>query len=160
MTDDDFNCSSACVGNLLLLAAASSSSSPPPSVATAGLPCAYAAAPFDHDYAKCKTLRRQQWQDKRHEERQADGTVPPPPVPPSPPGVLDLGLGLFNLSISLSPLSLSLHWDRKSTGGRCCCCCCALPLRLWLFYLSLPVFPPMHCATWDVATRATWLLVI
>uniref|UniRef100_A0A3P8WKI3 Calcineurin binding protein 1 n=1 Tax=Cynoglossus semilaevis TaxID=244447 RepID=A0A3P8WKI3_CYNSE len=68
MTDDDFNCSSACVGNLLLLAAASSSSSPPPSVATAGLPCAYAAAPFDHDYAKCKTLRRQQWQDNRDSE--------------------------------------------------------------------------------------------
>lgn len=69
MMDEDFNSSSVCIGNVL--------SSSLPSVATPGLTSPpYVATPFDHDYAKRKTLRRQQWQQQRHEERQADGTVP------------------------------------------------------------------------------------
>ncbi|KAM7416326.1 hypothetical protein PAMA_018408 [Pampus argenteus] len=65
MMDEDFNCSSVCIGNVL--------SSSPPSVATPGLTSPpYVATPFDHDYAKRKTLRRQQWQQQRHEEQQAD----------------------------------------------------------------------------------------
>ncbi|XP_067377712.1 calcineurin-binding protein cabin-1 isoform X2 [Channa argus] len=70
MMDDDFNCSSACIGNV--------HRSSPPSVATPGLTSPpYAATPFDHDYAKRKTLRRQQWQQQqqqRHEEQQADAS--------------------------------------------------------------------------------------
>ncbi|KAI3372339.1 hypothetical protein L3Q82_022837, partial [Scortum barcoo] len=63
--DEDFNCSSVCIGNTL--------SSSHPSVATPGLTSPpYVATPFDHDYAKRKTLRRQQWQQQRHEEQQAD----------------------------------------------------------------------------------------
>lgn len=73
MTDEDFNCSSVCIGNAL--------SSSRPSAATPGLTSPlYVATPFDHDYAKRKTFRRQQWQQQqqqqRHEEQQADGTVP------------------------------------------------------------------------------------
>uniref|UniRef100_A0A7N6BE00 Calcineurin-binding protein cabin-1 n=1 Tax=Anabas testudineus TaxID=64144 RepID=A0A7N6BE00_ANATE len=69
MMDEDFNCSSVCIGNVL--------SSSLPSVTTPGLTSPpYVATPFDHDYAKRKTLRRQQWQQQRHEEQQADGTVP------------------------------------------------------------------------------------
>lgn len=80
MMDGDFNYSSVCIGNVL--------SSSHPSAATPGLTSPpYVATPFDHDYAKRKTLRRQQWQQQRHEEQQADGTVP----------VLDTvsGVGLF-----------------------------------------------------------------
>lgn len=79
MMEEDFNCSS---GNVL--------GSSLPSAATPGLSSPpYVATPFDHDYAKRKTLRRQQWQQQRHEEQQADGTVP----------VLDTvsGVGLFAL---------------------------------------------------------------
>ncbi|XP_035021663.1 calcineurin-binding protein cabin-1 isoform X2 [Hippoglossus stenolepis] len=65
MMDEDFNCSSVCIGNVL--------SSSLPSAATPGLACPpFVATPFDHDYAKRKTLRRQQWQQQRHEEQQAD----------------------------------------------------------------------------------------
>ncbi|XP_075881739.1 calcineurin-binding protein cabin-1 isoform X2 [Nelusetta ayraudi] len=76
MTDEDFNCSSTCDGNAL--------GSSHPSAATPGVTSPlYVATPFDHDYAKRKTLRRQQqWaqqqqqqqqqQRRRHEERQAD----------------------------------------------------------------------------------------
>ncbi|XP_073322580.1 calcineurin-binding protein cabin-1 isoform X5 [Pagrus major] len=65
MMDEDFTCSSVCVGNNL--------SSSLPSAATPGLTSPpYVATPFDHDYAKRKTLRRQQWQQQRHEEQQAD----------------------------------------------------------------------------------------
>ncbi|XP_056232219.1 calcineurin-binding protein cabin-1 isoform X2 [Seriola aureovittata] len=65
MMDEDFNCTSVCIGNVL--------SSSLPSAATPGLTSpAYVATPFDHDYAKRKTLRRQQWQQQRHEEQQAD----------------------------------------------------------------------------------------
>lgn len=88
MTDEDFNCSSTCDGNALC--------SSHQSAATPGVTSPlYVATPFDHDYAKRKTLRRQQqqWaqqqQRRRHEERQADGTV------------LDsvpLGVALFALS--------------------------------------------------------------
>uniref|UniRef100_A0A8C5H4S5 Calcineurin-binding protein cabin-1 n=1 Tax=Gouania willdenowi TaxID=441366 RepID=A0A8C5H4S5_GOUWI len=53
MMDEDFNCSTVCTGNVM--------SSSLPSVATAGLTSPpYVATPFDHDYAKRKTLRRQQ----------------------------------------------------------------------------------------------------
>uniref|UniRef100_A0A3Q1J7X0 Calcineurin-binding protein cabin-1 MEF2-binding domain-containing protein n=1 Tax=Anabas testudineus TaxID=64144 RepID=A0A3Q1J7X0_ANATE len=53
MMDEDFNCSSVCIGNVL--------SSSLPSVTTPGLTSPpYVATPFDHDYAKRKTLRRQQ----------------------------------------------------------------------------------------------------
>uniref|UniRef100_A0A8D3E828 Calcineurin-binding protein cabin-1 n=1 Tax=Scophthalmus maximus TaxID=52904 RepID=A0A8D3E828_SCOMX len=63
MMDEDFNCSSVCIGNFL--------SSSLPSVTTPGLTCPpFVATPFDHDYAKRKTLRRQQWQQQRHEEQQ------------------------------------------------------------------------------------------
>uniref|UniRef100_A0A673CJB0 Calcineurin-binding protein cabin-1 n=1 Tax=Sphaeramia orbicularis TaxID=375764 RepID=A0A673CJB0_9TELE len=56
MMDEDFNCSSVCIGNVL--------SSSLPSAATPGLTSPpYVATPFDHDYAKRKTLRRQQCQD-------------------------------------------------------------------------------------------------
>uniref|UniRef100_I3JYD6 Calcineurin-binding protein cabin-1 n=1 Tax=Oreochromis niloticus TaxID=8128 RepID=I3JYD6_ORENI len=92
MMDEDFNCPSVCIGNVL--------SSSIPSVATPGLTSPpYVATPFDHDYAKRKTLRRQQWQQQRHEERQADGTVP----------VLDTvsGVGLFG---ALSALGQDAHW--------------------------------------------------
>lgn len=88
MMDEDFNCSSACIGSSCL-----------PSVATPGLTSPpYIATPVDHDYAKRKTLRRQQWQQQRHEERQADGTVP----------VLDTvsGVGLF---VHFA-LGLEAHW--------------------------------------------------
>ncbi|XP_061586396.1 calcineurin-binding protein cabin-1 isoform X2 [Cololabis saira] len=67
MMDEDFNCSPVCIGNVL--------SSSLPSAATPGLTSPpYVATPFDHDYAKRKTLRRQQWQQQRHEERQADAS--------------------------------------------------------------------------------------
>ncbi|KAK2837599.1 hypothetical protein Q5P01_014811 [Channa striata] len=70
MMDEDFNCSSACIGNI--------HSSSLPSVATPGLTSPpYVATPFDHDYAKRKTLRRQQWQQQQqqqHEEQQADAS--------------------------------------------------------------------------------------
>uniref|UniRef100_A0A3Q3K1P6 Calcineurin-binding protein cabin-1 n=1 Tax=Monopterus albus TaxID=43700 RepID=A0A3Q3K1P6_MONAL len=60
MMDEDFNCSSVCMGNI--------HSSPLPSVATPGLTSPpYVATPFDHDYAKRKTLRRQQWQQQRQD---------------------------------------------------------------------------------------------
>uniref|UniRef100_A0A671WXN1 Calcineurin-binding protein cabin-1 n=1 Tax=Sparus aurata TaxID=8175 RepID=A0A671WXN1_SPAAU len=63
MMDEDFTCSSVCVGN--------NHSSSLPSAATPGLTSPpYVATPFDHDYAKRKTLRRQQWQQQRHEEQQ------------------------------------------------------------------------------------------
>ncbi|XP_041642921.1 calcineurin-binding protein cabin-1 isoform X2 [Cheilinus undulatus] len=66
MMDEDFN-SSVCIGNTL--------SSSLPSAATPGLSSPpYVATPFDHDYAKRKTLRRQQWQQQRHEEQQADAS--------------------------------------------------------------------------------------
>lgn len=92
MMDEDFNCSSVCIGNV--------HSSSLPSVATPGLTSPpYVATPFDHDYAKRKTLRRQQWQQQRHEEQQADGTVP----------VLDTVSGV-------GPFLPFLHWDRKPTG--------------------------------------------
>lgn len=77
MMEEDFNCSSRNVlGSSLPSAGTPGLTSPP-----------YVATPFDHDYAKRKTLRRQQWQQQRHEEQQADGTVP----------VLDTvsGVGLF-----------------------------------------------------------------
>ncbi|XP_029366488.1 calcineurin-binding protein cabin-1 isoform X3 [Echeneis naucrates] len=65
MMDEDFNCSSVCMGTVL--------STSLPSAATPGLTSPpYVATPFDHDYAKRKTLRRQQWQQQRHEEQQAD----------------------------------------------------------------------------------------
>ena len=89
--DEDFTCSSVCVGN--------THSSSLPSAATPGLTSPpYVATPFDHDYAKRKTLRRQQWQQQRHEEQQADGTVP----------VLDTvsGVGLS----ALSALGQEAHW--------------------------------------------------
>nr|XP_024660151.1 calcineurin-binding protein cabin-1 isoform X2 [Maylandia zebra] len=67
MMDEDFNCPSVCIGNVL--------NSSIPSVVTPGLTSPpYVATPFDHDYAKRKTLRRQQWQQQRHEERQADAS--------------------------------------------------------------------------------------
>ncbi|KAM9858179.1 calcineurin-binding protein cabin-1 [Aulostomus maculatus] len=67
MMDEDFHSSSVCIGNV--------HSSSPPSVATPGLTSPpYVATPFDHDYAKRKTLRRQQWQQQRHEEQQADAS--------------------------------------------------------------------------------------
>uniref|UniRef100_A0A3Q2YA35 Calcineurin-binding protein cabin-1 n=1 Tax=Hippocampus comes TaxID=109280 RepID=A0A3Q2YA35_HIPCM len=54
--DEDLNSSSVGVGNIL--------SSSLPSVATPGVTSPlYVATPFDHDYAKRKTLRRQQCQD-------------------------------------------------------------------------------------------------
>uniref|UniRef100_A0A669F7J6 Calcineurin-binding protein cabin-1 n=1 Tax=Oreochromis niloticus TaxID=8128 RepID=A0A669F7J6_ORENI len=60
MMDEDFNCPSVCIGNVL--------SSSIPSVATPGLTSPpYVATPFDHDYAKRKTLRRQQWQQQRQD---------------------------------------------------------------------------------------------
>ncbi|XP_058491833.1 calcineurin-binding protein cabin-1 isoform X2 [Solea solea] len=69
MMDEDFNCSSVCIGNVL--------SSSLPSVTTPGLACpTYVATPFDHDYAKRKTLRRQQWQEQRHEEQQQADASP------------------------------------------------------------------------------------
>uniref|UniRef100_A0A665U9S4 Calcineurin-binding protein cabin-1 n=1 Tax=Echeneis naucrates TaxID=173247 RepID=A0A665U9S4_ECHNA len=53
MMDEDFNCSSVCMGTVL--------STSLPSAATPGLTSPpYVATPFDHDYAKRKTLRRQQ----------------------------------------------------------------------------------------------------
>lgn len=67
----DFSCPSVCMDSTLVASR--------PSAATPGLtPPLYVATPFDHDYAKRKTLRRQQWQQQqqRQEERQADGTVP------------------------------------------------------------------------------------
>ncbi|XP_069562778.1 calcineurin-binding protein cabin-1 isoform X2 [Brachyistius frenatus] len=67
MMDEDFNCSSVCIGNVL--------NSSLPSAVTPGLTSPpYVATPFDHDYAKRKTLRRQQWQQQRHEEQQADAS--------------------------------------------------------------------------------------
>uniref|UniRef100_A0A672HVF3 Calcineurin-binding protein cabin-1 n=1 Tax=Salarias fasciatus TaxID=181472 RepID=A0A672HVF3_SALFA len=60
MMDEDFNCSSVHRRNVL--------SSSLPSVATPGLTSPpYVATPFDHDYAKRKTLRRQQWQQQRQD---------------------------------------------------------------------------------------------
>ncbi|XP_056273916.1 calcineurin-binding protein cabin-1 isoform X2 [Pseudoliparis swirei] len=68
MTDEDFNCSSVCIENVLspshMSAATPGLTSPP-----------YVATPFDHDYAKRKTLRRQQWQQQRNEEQQADASA-------------------------------------------------------------------------------------
>uniref|UniRef100_A0A3P8Q6V5 Calcineurin-binding protein cabin-1 MEF2-binding domain-containing protein n=1 Tax=Astatotilapia calliptera TaxID=8154 RepID=A0A3P8Q6V5_ASTCA len=52
MMDEDFNCPSVCIGNVL--------NSSIPSVVTPGLTSPpYVATPFDHDYAKRKTLRSQ-----------------------------------------------------------------------------------------------------
>lgn len=100
MTDEDFNCSSVCDGNAH---GPSHTSAATPGV-TSPL---YVATPFDHDYAKRKTLRRQQWaqQQQRHEEQQADGTVP----------VLDSVPGGGGGSLPF------LHWDKKPTGGRSDC---------------------------------------
>lgn len=85
MMDEDF--ASVCIRNAL--------GSSLPMATTSGLASPlYVATPFDHDYAKRKTLRRQQWQQQqqkqRQEEQQADGTVP----------VLDTasGVGLFACS--------------------------------------------------------------
>uniref|UniRef100_A0A8C2ZVY3 Calcineurin-binding protein cabin-1 n=1 Tax=Cyclopterus lumpus TaxID=8103 RepID=A0A8C2ZVY3_CYCLU len=65
MTDEDFNCSSVCIGNVL--------SSSHMSAATPGLTSPpYVATPFDHDYAKRKTLRRQQWQQQRNEDQDSE----------------------------------------------------------------------------------------
>ncbi|XP_074525679.1 calcineurin-binding protein cabin-1 isoform X2 [Halichoeres trimaculatus] len=73
MMDEDFNSSSACIGPLSSCIGNLSSSIP--SAATPGLTSPpYVATPFDHDYAKRKTLRRQQWQQQRHEEQQADAS--------------------------------------------------------------------------------------
>ncbi|XP_027890617.1 calcineurin-binding protein cabin-1 isoform X2 [Xiphophorus couchianus] len=67
MLEEEFNCSSVCMGNVL--------SSSLPSAVTPGVTSPpYVATPFDHDYAKRKTLRRQQWQQQRHEEQQADAS--------------------------------------------------------------------------------------
>uniref|UniRef100_A0A3B3UC71 Calcineurin-binding protein cabin-1 n=1 Tax=Poecilia latipinna TaxID=48699 RepID=A0A3B3UC71_9TELE len=56
----EFNCSSVCMGNVL--------SSSLPSAVTPGVTSPpYVATPFDHDYAKRKTLRRQQWQQQRQD---------------------------------------------------------------------------------------------
>uniref|UniRef100_A0A667Z4F3 Calcineurin-binding protein cabin-1 n=1 Tax=Myripristis murdjan TaxID=586833 RepID=A0A667Z4F3_9TELE len=56
MMDEDSHCSSVCTGNVL--------GSSLPSVAAPGLTSPlYMATPVDHDYAKRKTLRRQQCQD-------------------------------------------------------------------------------------------------
>uniref|UniRef100_A0A667Z2T9 Calcineurin-binding protein cabin-1 n=1 Tax=Myripristis murdjan TaxID=586833 RepID=A0A667Z2T9_9TELE len=64
MMDEDSHCSSVCTGNVL--------GSSLPSVAAPGLTSPlYMATPVDHDYAKRKTLRRQQWQ-QQHKEQQAD----------------------------------------------------------------------------------------
>lgn len=99
MTDEDFHCSLTCDGN--------AHGSSHPSAATPGVTFPlYVATPFDHDYAKRKTLRRQQQQQwaqqqqhqrRRHEERQADGTVLES-VP--------LGVALF----ALSALGQQAHW--------------------------------------------------
>lgn len=128
--DEDFNCSSVCIGNVL--------SSSLPSVATPGLTSPpYVATPFDHDYAKRKTLRRQQWQQQqRHEEQQADGTVP----------VLDTvsGVGLF----ALSALGQEAHWG---------------VLRLLITMLTGFGFSyndPHALGDWDVVKWAIWLLII
>uniref|UniRef100_A0A667YTW9 Calcineurin-binding protein cabin-1 n=1 Tax=Myripristis murdjan TaxID=586833 RepID=A0A667YTW9_9TELE len=62
MMDEDSHCSSVCTGNVL--------GSSLPSVAAPGLTSPlYMATPVDHDYAKRKTLRRQQWQ-QQHKEQQ------------------------------------------------------------------------------------------
>ncbi|XP_077571354.1 calcineurin-binding protein cabin-1 isoform X2 [Stigmatopora nigra] len=67
VVDEDFNSSSVAMGNIL--------STSLPSAATPGVTSPlYVATPFDHDYAKRKTLRRQQWQQQRHEEQQADAS--------------------------------------------------------------------------------------
>lgn len=129
MTDDDFNCSSVCIGNVLI--------SSHPSAATPGLTSPpYVATPFDHDYAKRKTLRRQQWQQQRNEEQQADGTVP----------VLDSvsGVGLF----ALSALGQDAHWGA---------------LRLLITMLNGFGFShngPLALGDWDVVKWAIWLLFI
>lgn len=131
MMDEDFNCSSVCIGNAL--------SSSLPSAATPGVTSPlYVATPFDHDYAKRKTLRRQQWQQQhqRHEEQQADGTVP----------VLDTvsGVGLF----ALSALGQEAHWG-----------------ALWLLITMLngcgfSYNDPRALGDWDVVKWAIWLLII
>lgn len=129
MGDEDFNCSSVCIGNAL--------SSSLPSAATPGLTSPpYVATPFDHDYAKRKTLRRQQWQQQRHEEQQADGTVP----------VLDTvsGVGLF----ALSAPGQEAHWG---------------VLRLLITMLNGFGFSyngPHALGDWDVVKWAIWLLII
>lgn len=105
MMDEDFNCSPVCIGNAL--------SSSVPAVTTPGLTSPpYVATPCDHDYAKRKTLRRQQWQQQRHEEQQADGTVPVLGV---------VGVGLLPI----------LHWERRHSEGA---------LRLLITMLSGFVF--------------------
>lgn len=130
MMDEDFNCPSVCIGNVL--------NSSIPSVVTPGLTSPpYVATPFDHDYAKRKTLRRQQWQQQRHEERQADGTVP----------VLDTvsGVGLFG---ALSALGQDAHWG---------------VFRLLITMLNCFGFSYNDsCALgdWDVVKWAIWLLII
>ncbi|XP_056132022.1 calcineurin-binding protein cabin-1 [Lampris incognitus] len=67
--DEDSLCSSVCAATVL------STSLPPNAVPGLTSP-PYMATPVDHDYAKRKTLRRQQWQQKQqqqqHEEQQAD----------------------------------------------------------------------------------------
>uniref|UniRef100_A0A667ZMN1 Calcineurin-binding protein cabin-1 n=1 Tax=Myripristis murdjan TaxID=586833 RepID=A0A667ZMN1_9TELE len=61
MMDEDSHCSSVCTGNVL--------GSSLPSVAAPGLTSPlYMATPVDHDYAKRKTLRRQQWQQHQDSE--------------------------------------------------------------------------------------------
>uniref|UniRef100_A0A3B4XPJ4 Calcineurin-binding protein cabin-1 n=1 Tax=Seriola lalandi dorsalis TaxID=1841481 RepID=A0A3B4XPJ4_SERLL len=68
MMDEDFNCTSVCIGNVL--------SSSLPSAATPGLTSpAYVATPFDHDYAKRKTLRRQQSSPCQYLPRSQDSEV-------------------------------------------------------------------------------------
>ena len=129
MTDEDFNCSSVCTGNV--------QSPSRPSAATPGLTSPpYVATPFDHDYAKRKTLRRQQWQQQRHEEQQADGTVP----------VLGTvsGVGLS----ALSALGQEAHWG---------------VLRLLITMLNgfgFSYYDPYALGDWDVVKWAIWLLII
>lgn len=131
MLEEEFNCSSVCMGNVL--------SSSLPSAVTPGVTSPpYVATPFDHDYAKRKTLRRQQWQQQRHEEQQADGTVP----------VLDSasGVGLF---------AVSALGQRKANWGAA--------LRLLITILNGFVFShygPHALGNWDVVKWAIWLLII
>ena len=129
MMDEDFNCSSVCIGNVL--------SSSLPSAATPGLACPpFVATPFDHDYAKRKTLRRQQWQQQRHEEQQADGTVQ----------VLDTvsGVGLFDLS------ALGQEAHRGALQS----------LITMLNGFPFSSDDPHAPGDWDVVKWAIWLLII
>lgn len=135
MMDEDFNSSSACIGPLSSCIGNLSSSIP--SAATPGLTSPpYVATPFDHDYAKRKTLRRQQWQQQRHEEQQADGTVP----------VLDSvsGVGLF----ALPALGQEAHWG-------------VLRLLITMLYgFGFSYNDPRALGDWDAVKWAIWLLII